>query len=241
MTSELLIYKQFIVDTYLHFIKQNIILIKQLLEEGEKWNRAYNSSRKEIYFTARAIHLQIMSIIGTTAEHLIKIILLKRGYILNEGCCDLKFNDELMEQLKKANTDELISEDEKQKLYEKGAGSIKVTFSDRLIKFNKCIELFKKSNPPDYHSQIENYNLNDDRIKYKTDYLGYSEITPENCLDVLQKVRNNYIHKATAHDEQNGIIWYLLNYIIWLAKKEYLDYFKDEEYIGNDKSKKLFK
>ena len=53
-------------------------------------------------------------------------------------------------------------------------------------------------------------------------------------------MRNSYLHLAEAKEELQGIVWYLFNFLIWLSKKEYPDFFEDETYIGSDESKRLF-
>lgn len=53
-------------------------------------------------------------------------------------------------------------------------------------------------------------------------------------------MRNNYIHLADAHGETQGIVWYMFNFCLWIAKKEYPTEFSELNYIGNDEIKAKF-
>ena len=58
-----------------------------MLEE-EKKRPPYNSDEKsgkhKIFYQCRAKFIQAMTLIGINAEHILKIILLKNGFIINE-------------------------------------------------------------------------------------------------------------------------------------------------------------
>ncbi|HAL64293.1 MAG TPA: hypothetical protein DCP10_01850, partial [Bacteroidales bacterium] len=116
----------------------------------------------------------------------------------------------------------------------------KIKYIDKTISFEKAIKLFKKSNSNNYFNGLKVYDFNLHDIDYEYSYLGYKKIDPKNCLNLIQKIRNNYIHKASSHDEMNGIIWYVFNYILWLAKKEFSNQFKSEKFIGNKEIIELF-
>ena len=123
MGSELLIYQQNVIDTYLYFLKDNLGLIRNIDEEKRKLSKSYDPNKKWELYPPRAKHLQIMSLIGLTAEHLIKIILLKRGFVLNTGDFEANFTQDFMQVLIKANKQELTTQREDE-LYEKA----KITF-----------------------------------------------------------------------------------------------------------------
>ena len=241
MASELLIYQQNVIDTYLHFVKENLSLIKTIYNVYNEGKKPYDPSQKWKLYSSKAKHLQIMTLIGLTAEHLIKLILLKRGFVLNAGEFEANFTKQFMQKLEQKNKNELNQENLNE-LYSIAKDNINFSFKKNLKSFEECISLFNKSDPADYYNSLEKYVLNPDPNIYNEDnYLGYKEIKPEETLKVIQKMRNSYLHLAEAQSEQKGVVWYLFNFIVWICKKEYPDFFKEEIYIGNDKNKKLFK
>ena len=234
MSSEILIYQKNVIGTYLYFIKENLNLIRKLIEENSKIRLT-----AELY-ERRALHLQIMTVIGITAEHLIKIILLKRGYILNVVSFGDKFSEEFMLKLEKSNH-ETLSQEDLNRLYAESKENVNLDFKPQLKKFDECILLFYKSNSENYFDSLGSYILNPHPDIYNKDkYLEERELTPENSLRVIQRMRNSYLHRAEAREEKNGVIWYLANFLIRLCKKEYSDFFREEEYVGNQDVKNLF-
>jgi len=202
-------------ETYIAFIKQNFILIKKLINESQKDSTPYDPVNKTIFLKGRSKHLQTMSLIGLTSENLTKLIVSKRGYVLNKIFFIKSFTKEKLE---------------------------KIVYESRLIEFRKAVELFNKSNPPNYYSLIKSYVMNPYPDIYdKYSYFNRKIIEPNKCLDLLIEVRNSYLHFANPHSEQNGIIWYLFNFLIWLTKKEFPEEFKKFNFIGSKESKKLFK
>ena len=200
-----------------------------------------NPEREFILYTAKAKHLQVMSLIGITAEHLLKIILLKRGYVINESISNLQFSEDFISKLKEYN-EGLKTQEKLDGLYNAASRDLKIVFKEDLIRFDRCIKLFNDSNPPDYFNNIGTYVLNPHLDVYnKCNYLGYKEIKSNKCLKVIQDSRNSYLHKLEAKGEQNGVVWYLFNFLIWLSKKEYPDFFKDEKYIVSEDNKNLFR
>ncbi len=199
-------------DSYIFLVKENVALVKKLIDQSKKRVTPFNPNNTEPFYRSRAQHLQTMSLLGLTCEHLLKLTLLKRGYSINEV-------DYIKTKNKKA----------------------KIKYADKTISFKKAIQLFKKSNPNDYFKGLKVYDFNPHDVKYEYSYLGYKKINPQTCLNLIQKIRNNYIHKADSHSEWNGIIWYVFDYIVWLAKKEFPQQFKTEKFIGNEEITGLFK
>lgn len=238
--TEILIYQQNVINTYLYFIKEDICLIRQIYDEKGKLFEPYDPQQKWKFYASRAKHLQIMTLIGLTAEHLIKIILLKRGFVLNTSDIDVKFHESFMQELEHKNRSD-ITQDDLDNLYQKAKNNINISFKKKLKDFDACISDFGKSITPDYYTPIKAYVLNPRPEVYDDDsYLGYNQIKPEEILRVIQKMRNSYLHLAEAKSEQQGVIWYLFNFLIWLCKKEYPDFFKEQTMIGSDENKSLF-
>ncbi len=198
-------------ETYIFLVKENIALVKKLIDEFKKEITPFDPNNTGPFYRSRARHLQTMALLGLTCEHLIKLIILKRGYSINE-------------------VDYIKNADKKPK----------IKYIDKTISFEKAIKLFKKSNPDNYFDGLKVYDFNPHDIEYEYSYLGYKKIDPKTCLSLIQKIRNNYIHKANSHGEMNGIIWYVFNYILWLAKEEFNQQFETEEFIGNKEIIELF-
>lgn len=240
VTEKLLIYQPNVIDTYLFYIKENLILIKHIYDEESKVFESYDPDKKEKFYSSRSKHIQIMSLMGLTTEHLIKIILLKRGFVLNTSEIDAKFKEEFMHKLNNKSGKQL-SQGEIDLIYENSQEGVNISFKKTLKSFDKCLSLFNKSNSEDYYKNLGTYVLNPNPEIYNgADYLGFKEIKPNETLKVIQMMRNSYLHSAEAKKEQQGVIWYLFNFLVWLSKKEYPDFFGDLVYIGSDNNKRLF-
>jgi len=198
-------------EAYEYLIKENLALINKLIEEIKNESMPFNPSDISTYYKNRAKHLQSMALLGLTCEHLVRSIVKNRGYSILE-----------VDYIKKNNN------------------KSKIKYIDKVISFEKAISLFNKSNSDDYFSGLKTYHFNDKDINFEYSYLGYKKIDPRKCLSLIQKIRNNYVHKVEAFEEMNGVIWYVYNYIIWLAKKEFPNQFSEYKLIGNEEIKKLF-
>lgn len=199
-------------DTYIHLVMENISLVKKLLEDSKNEIIAFDPNNTSPFYKSRARHLQTMGLLGITSEHLLKLIILSRGFSI--------FEVDYVKQNKEEP---------------------EIKYSDKTISFDKAASLFKNSNPSDYFKDMKVYDFNTHDIDYEYSYLGYKKIDPKTCISLLQKIRNNYLHKADSHGEWNGIIWYVYNFIIWLASKEFSNQFSKYKYIGSDEIKALFK
>lgn len=199
-------------ETYIHLIKGNISLIKKLINKSSKKVTPFDPDNTAPFYESRAQHLQTMALLGITCEHLLKLIILSRGFSI--------FEVDHIKRIKNRS---------------------EVKYSDRTVSFDKAASLFKNSNPDDYFKDTKVYEFNTHDIDYEYSYLGYKKIDPKKCISLIQKIRNNYLHKADSHGEWNGIIWYVYNFIIWLAKKEFRDHFFKYKLMGNDDIKKLFR
>jgi hypothetical protein len=199
-------------DTYIHLIKENISIVKKLIEGSKKEIIPFDPSNTTPFYQSRARHLQTMALLGITCEHLLKLIILSRGFSIFEVDHVRNVNDKS-----------------------------EIKYSEKTISFDKAASLFLRSNTNNYFEGTKVYEFNTHDISYEYSYLGYKKIDPRTCIGLIQKIRNNYLHKADSHGEWNGIIWYVYDFIIWLANKEFPSHFSEYEYIGNDEIKGLFK
>jgi len=197
--------------TYIFLVKENIALIKRLIDESKSKAIAFDPNNTDSFYRSRALHLQTMALLGLTCEHLLKLILLKRGYSINE-----------IDYIKNISS------------------KLKIKYADRAIPFYKAISLFKKSNPNNYFDGVEIYEFNTHDTDYEYSYLGRKKISPTTCINLIQKIRNGYVHKADPRGEWNGVVWYVYNFILWLAKKEFNKHFLEYKFIGNQEIIGLF-
>jgi len=249
-----IIYQKQTKSTYLYFIKENFILIKNLLEEEKKclpYNSDEKSEKHKMFYQSRAKFIQAMTLIGINAEHILKIILLKNGFIINKGISKEKYSESF---LKKLDTYNKNKDNKLQKdldcLYEQANKDIKREYKIKTISFDKCIKLFKKiiKENKGYYDSVGKYPLNPPIEKIyvdgefletdpgpKQDYFGYEEIDPNNALDIIRLMRNSYIHFIDAYSEQKGLVCYLYDFLLYLCIKEFKNYFKDEKYLYEEK------
>lgn len=193
---------------WLYCILESLKISKDYIQKTSNWEKLNlepaqpgNSEREKKFYEERCLHILAMLIMGVIGEILIKLILLKEDYIINEiksiKIIDFKPN---------------------------------IEFSENTISFFRAVEQFKKnlSKKKNYFDGLEGYKLCLKEENY--DYFGFKEINPDNCLDLLIKIRNNYAHLALPKKEKRGIVWYIYNFLIFLIKKE----FSDEKNILNN-------
>ena len=251
-----ILYTKQIKEDYLYYIKENFSLMRKLFEEGKNcppYNEDETSREHKLFYRCRVKHFQMMTILGMNAEHILKIILLKNRYIINIGSSEEQFEESFLKKIEifeETNFDDISQE---QKAFNNLYNEAEQLISDkRTISFYKCIELFKKciKNDKEYFTSIKKYSFNTPKKKIFVDgmflesdpgpaydYLGYNDIGPNNALDIIRKMRNNYIHVANAHSEQEGIIHYLYNFLLYLCVKEFKSFFIDEKYLPETKAK----
>jgi len=242
-------------EDYLYYIKENFSLMRKLFEEGKNcppYNDDETSREHKLFCRCRVKHFQMMTILGMNSEHILKIILLKNGYIINKNSSEELFRESFLKKieiLEKTSFDDIFQEQEAfNNLYNEAEELIG---NKETISFYKGIKFFKKciKNDKEYFTSIKKYYFNTPPKKIFVDgrflesdpdptydYLGFKEISPNNALDIIRKMRNNYIHVANAHSEQQGIIHYLYNFLLYLCVKEFKGFFIDEKYLPETKA-----
>jgi hypothetical protein len=260
---DILLYQPIVVDTYIALIKENLKLVKILLNKKVV---SYNQGQKQKFYQSRAYHLQKMNLIGSTAEHLVKLILLKRNFIINktDRCVGLdrkngvftglnkmlsnKFSQKYTMKLDKLNKISQLTQSKLNKIYYDAKKDISSNFSSETFKFHECIKLFHASNKSlkeGYLSFIQKYKIDKTPAlvgtKGKRYLKKYSYINKHNCLDIIRESRNAYIHLANAKSENNGLKWYMVNYLITLTREEYPQHFNNVKLVGSKDIRELFK
>jgi len=199
-------------ETYIYLVRENIELILDLINQSSKQSKPFDPNNLAQFYKSRTKHLQTMAVLGLTYEHLLKRIILKRGFSVFV-----------------VNSVRTV----------KGIDQIK--YSNKTISFKSLIKIFLESNVDEYFEKIKTYEFNTQKTGYQYEYLGYKKIDPSKFIFLIQSIRNNYVHDIDSHSEWNGLIWYSINYLIWLAKKEFPKYFSEYDYIGNQDIVNLFK
>ncbi|KAF0125569.1 MAG: hypothetical protein FD189_1509 [Elusimicrobia bacterium] len=188
--------------TYIHLVRETLLLAQEKITYMQTTCAPYNSNYPAQFYKVRATHLLAMSLIGLTAEHLLKLILAKRG----------------------------------QKI-----ASLTKQGEHKWIGFHKVADLFMQFNSTDYYSGIVPYIMNPFPDEYNGDScFAEKEIKPEKCVKFIKKIRDAYVHSAQSHGEQNGVIWYCYNFLVWLSQKEFNADFDDLPYIGSEDAKKIW-
>jgi len=197
--------------TTIQLIKENLTLARRLIGNSQKNVIPFDPNNTSHFYKGRAKHLQTMAILGITMEYLLKLIVSKRGYSILE-----------IDYVKKIEN------------------NTEIKYAEKTISYEKSASLFKKSNSENYYKNTKVYEFNTNDIDYQYSYLGYKRIDPETCVMLIQKIRNNYLHRVDSHEEWNGIIWYVYDYIVWLARKEFKNSFSGFRLIGSVDIKNLF-
>lgn len=232
---ELVIYQSSIRDTYLYFIKEDLNLIKILLNQKKQLRQPFNPNRVSSLFKSRAKHLQIMTLLGATTEHLVKLILIKNGFIINKRCTKRKLGHSFLVKLDQYNQISHPSRRQVSEIYLLAKNYAR-QYSKYTFEFAKCIRKVNSSN------NIPKPNSSPFIIGQTSRYLSrYRQINKSNCLSVIRHMRNSYTHLADAQSEVQGIVWYMYDYILCLAKKEFPNYFSRMHLIGNREIKQLFR
>lgn len=251
-----IIYTKQTKEDYLYYIKENFALIKKLFEEEKicpPYDEDETSKKHKLFCQCRAKHFQIMTLMGINAEHILKIILLKKGYVINECSLMKKFKKSFLKKVEKLEETNFENASQEQKAIDSIYNEAKQLITNwKTISFVNCIKLFKNSikKDKDYFDSIKKLPLNIPKKKILVDgmvlesdpgpiydYLGFKEIDTKNALDVIRLMRNNYIHFAGAHYEQQGLIYYLYNFLLYLCVKEFKSFFIDEKYLSETKAK----
>ena len=241
MTNNLLIYQATVRDAYLFFIKENFTLINQLITERSQMLRdpQYKNHNPQFVYSMRAKHLQTMSLIGMNAEHILKLVLLKRGFVLNTETYGNQFDDTFQKSVESYNYSLANSlhhqPNQFNSLYNDAPDHIVFQFTEKLQSFEKCITLFMTEivGSTNYFQGVGEYRLS-------SKYFSETKLNAHNSLCVIQKMRNSYLHLAEAKREPKNIVSYLFNFLLWICKKEYPSEFEGHLYIGNEVVLKKF-
>lgn len=214
--------------TFLHTLVVFLKDIKRLEKERKRYSEKYveNPSMDNVaLFFSRAKHMEQMLLIGISAEYLLKAVLLKYNFLINKTNFS-QFSKEFSSKLEELNksgystTPSQISEVEKLAM-----DNYYQMPRDDTLSFEECKQVFFKKIFNANYFPDKSYPITnpDTRVFYgKT-------ITYKNAWEILQKIRNNYGHVPEAKSEENGILPFLYDFLVYVAKKEFPEHFKQYE------------
>lgn len=213
--------------------------ILRLIQEYETEISKYRSNlhpQNPALFKARAKWIEQCLLLGDSAEHLLKAILLKHGFILNKSVQNMpqkKFSTKLLTRIKKFNESNKQNQDELDSIFHAAQSMFPSPVSGRTINFGKCIRLFYAEvvhNVQSYFSSLPNKEY---RIANEETKRFYGEkINTSNALKNIKTLRNNYVHFPEPMYEERGLFPFLYNFLVFIAQKEFPNATTDLRYIS---------
>ena len=235
-TNKIIIPQKNTMNTFLYAIRSIMEDIKRLNDEHDNLANEYRKNPRPNnfhLFEARAKHIERMALIGICSEFLIKAVLLKHGFVINK----VKSNNNLYFSRKFLKEVEYYNEnynDQKRlnELYDKSLNEIiKVKALPKTLSFGECIYIFENliiKDKSQYYPNEKYEITNPDTQEFYGKEINYYD-----ALQIIQKVvRNNYVHLAESQHEQKDIISFLHKFLLYIAKKEFLEFFNDTLEIG---------
>lgn len=225
--------------TFLNTIKIFLEDIKKLEEERkeflEKYYQKPNFENLALFY-AGAKHIEQMLILGICGEYLIKSILFKYNFIINSTKRSIKFSEEFISKLNDINNSGLkTTYNQIMELDNLSQKNLIASLDKKTIRFEDCIFIFNKEiTKQDYFEDNPSYQI---FSEYAQDFYGY-RIDYKNAFEILRNIRNNYGHVPESQDEEQGIMPFLYDFLVFVCKKEFPTFFnnleKFKEYIKNE-------
>lgn len=211
--------------TFLNTIKVLLDDIKKLENEGKKFRDDYlknPSVDNPALYQSRAKHIEQMLILGIISEYLLKIILVKHNFVINDVKRNVKFPDEFISKL-----DELRGQGGNGKLIDEirafSEENLIASLKEKTLSFEDCKQLFNKYiGVEEYFEDTPEYEV----VNEETRAFYGKKLTYPKMFGTLQNVRNNYGHVPEAKYEENGLLPFMYNFLVYIAKKEFQDFFK---------------
>lgn len=195
--------------------------IIRLDEEGVNEFKKYiaDTSNWSALFKARAKFIEQSLLLGVSAEYLLKAVLLKCGYIINKEKAGKKFSKSLFDKIEELGSKQSPNEFNLiYQLAEKELGPV----SGETIGLKKCIDIFQDEIVGDadsYYSDLPNKEykiINSETKEFYGEIINYS-----NALEKIRLLRNNYAHLPDPMYEERGLVPFLYNFLVFIAKKEF--------------------
>ena len=214
--------------------------VRTFFEEIVRLNKDYeiefSAYRKRPYsgnpalYRARAKFIELCVLLGVAAEHLLKAVLLKHGFVINSELHSQiqRFTPQFLNTIQKAdasNNPMLQAE------FHKKAEKQFPPQSGKTIKFETCIDIFNKpvANQSPYFSGIPRASYpisNPETARFYGKFIDTS-----NALNKIRDLRNNYAHLPEPMYEDRGLIPYFYNLLLFIASKEFPEVMAGLNYI----------
>ena len=212
--------------TFLYTIRIFLRDIRALELERKKFDRRYIKNpvfENPNIFYSRAKHVEQMLILGIASEYLLKAVLLKHNFVINKSSV-FKFSSKFSEKLEQLNESGYKTTGEQIKGVEKlSLENFNFKLQNDTLGFEECKQIFNKEIAgPKYFPNQEYLITNPETQEFYGKKLEYAK-----AWSVLQKIRNNYGHVPDSKYEENGILPFLYDFLIYVAKKEFPLVFKN--------------
>ena len=207
-------------------ILELLIDIQRLFQDQQAEIQRYHQNPLPLVnpaiFRARAKGIELLLLLGVVGEHLVKAVLLKNGFVLNEEVKNMatnRFPQALLNNIRHLGNSQ--NQQQLDAIYN-SASAYLGRVSGKTISFAECIKLFHINIVQSfrtYFSRLPNrryYVANADTQRFfrKTVYTS-------NALIQIRKIRNNYAHLPDRMYEEMGLVRYLYNFLVFIAKKEF--------------------
>lgn len=173
-------------------------------------------------FRAKAKGIELLLLLGVTGEHLLKAILLKNGFILNEEVRRMatqEFPQNLFNRITRLENSQ--NQHQLSAIYnspENHLGQV----SGKTISFAECIQRFNThivGSSRRYYSSLPNkrYTVTNQQTM---NFFG-KLIDTSNALVKIKKIRNNYAHLPDRMYKKTQLIRFMYNFVVFIAKTEF--------------------
>lgn len=173
-------------------------------------------------FRARAKGIELLLLLGVTGEHLLKAILLKNGFVLNEEVRRLaakRFPQALLDQIGQLGSSQ--NQQQLDAIYN-SASAYLGQVSGNTISFADCIKQFNADIVQSYRTYFSGLSNRTYHVTNKeTQKFFKKTIYTSNALIQIKKIRNNYAHLPDRMYEETRLVKYLYNFLVFIAKKEF--------------------
>lgn len=172
-------------------------------------------------YLSRAKHIEECLLLGVTAEFLLKAVLLKHSYVLNLEIAQRqkRFDPDFFKRIMDFNSKDPMNNKEYKSIQDE-AERVMGKASGKTVDFKNCILIFMKDIvDANYFSRIskEKYDV----ANKETQEIYGKTIDTSDALWKIKLLRDNYAHIPDPMYEERGLLPYLYDFLVYIAKKEF--------------------
>lgn len=210
---------------------------RRLTSEQKEWYMSFVKSpdpNNPALYLSRAKLIEECLLLGVSAEFLLKAILLKNSYVLNIEMVQKqkKFDAKFFQRILDFNSKTPYDKDEREAIWthaEKIMGKV----SGKTIDFKTCILIFMKEIVyGDYFLGIPCSKY--DVANKETQEIYGKSIDTSDALWKIKLLRDNYAHIPDPMYEERGLLPFLHDFLLFVAKKEFPDEFSSVEFLSSN-------